>query len=75
MTKKTKKPKTLMSYQERLRGYEADKDELLRKAAGLPAVEFQRLLDQRGCLPGSPAQTIYSTPARGCIGRITACGT
>jgi len=46
MTKKTKKPKTLMSYQERLRGYEADKDELLRKAAGLPAVEFQRLLDQ-----------------------------
>jgi len=44
--KKTKKPKTLMSYQERLRGYEADKDELLRQAADLPAAEFQQLLDQ-----------------------------
>ena len=46
MKKKTMKPKTLMSYQERLRGYEADKDELLRKAAGLPAADFQRMLDQ-----------------------------
>ena len=32
--------------QERLRAYERDKDELLRNAAGLPAAEFQRLLDQ-----------------------------
>ena len=46
MKKMMTKPKKLMSYQERLRGYEADKDELLRKAAGLPAAEFQRLRDQ-----------------------------
>lgn len=46
MKKMMTKPKKLMSYQERLRGYEADKDELLRKAAGLPDSEFQRLLDQ-----------------------------
>ena len=41
MKKMMTKPKKLMSYQERLRGYEADKDELLRKAAGLPDAEFQ----------------------------------
>jgi len=46
MKRKTMKPKKLMSYPERLRAYERDKDELLRTAAGLPAAEFQRLLDQ-----------------------------
>ena len=43
--KKPKKPKTMMRYAERLLGYERDKAELLRTAAGLPADEFQRLLD------------------------------
>lgn len=45
MKKPTKKP-TMMTYNQRLRAYERDKDELLRKAAGLPAAEFQMLLDQ-----------------------------
>lgn len=45
MKKPTKNP-TMMPYNQRLRAYERDKDELLRKAAGLPAAEFQMLLDQ-----------------------------
>lgn len=36
MKRKTMKPKTLMSYPERLRAYERDKDELLRKQAACP---------------------------------------
>lgn len=44
MKKPTKRP--LMSYNQRLRAYERDKDELLRKAAGMPAAEFQLLLDE-----------------------------
>ena len=46
MKKPTKKQTALMPYNQRLRAYERDKDELLRKAAGLPAAEFQMLLDQ-----------------------------
>ena len=34
------KPLPLMSYQDRLRGYEQDKKELLANAAHLPANEF-----------------------------------
>lgn len=44
--KRPKIPTTMMSYQERLRGYERDKEELLRTAASLPAAEFQRMLDE-----------------------------
>lgn len=36
----------LKSYNERLRGYEKDKAELVRTAPGLPADEFQRRLDE-----------------------------
>lgn len=43
---KRPKPMARMSYHERLRGYERDKEELLRTAANLPAAEFQRLLDE-----------------------------
>ncbi len=39
-------PLRTLPYQQRLRGYEKDKEELLRVAAGIPAGEFQRLLDQ-----------------------------
>lgn len=46
MKKPTKKPTALMPYNQRLRAYERDKDELLRTASGLPAAEFQMLLDQ-----------------------------
>ena len=35
-----------LPYRERLKGYERDKDELLRVAAGLPAPEFQKMLDE-----------------------------
>lgn len=36
MKKPTKKPMMMMPYNQRLRAYERDKDELLRKAAGCP---------------------------------------
>lgn len=39
-------PVWLKPYEERLRGYERDKDELLREYAKLPAMDFQRRLDE-----------------------------
>ncbi len=39
-------PLWLKPYEERLRGYEADKDKLLRESAKLPAMDFQRHLDE-----------------------------
>ncbi len=39
-------PLWLKPYEERLRGYERDKDELLREYAKLPAMDFQRRLDE-----------------------------
>lgn len=42
--KKQKSKKLFMSYQERLRGYEQDKKELLANAATLPADEFSERL-------------------------------
>lgn len=33
-------------YNERLRGYEADKDALLRNCGSLPAEEYQKRLDE-----------------------------
>lgn len=44
--KKSFNPLWLKPYEERLRGYEADKDKLLRECANLPAVDFQRRLDE-----------------------------
>jgi hypothetical protein len=47
MQKKRKKnPLWTKPYNERLRGYEADKDRLLRECANLPAQDFQRRLDE-----------------------------
>lgn len=40
MQKPKKNKKLFMSYQDRLRGYERDKKELLANAAHLPADEF-----------------------------------
>ena len=44
--KKTKMPRTMMSYQTRQLRYRQEKDELIRKAGDLPPAEFQRLLDE-----------------------------
>jgi len=48
MTKKKPKPNPiwLKPYNERLRGYEADKDELLRRCGALSAAEYQKRLDE-----------------------------
>ena len=35
-----------MSYDNRLKRYNEDKDELLRVGAGLPAIEFQKMLNK-----------------------------
>lgn len=42
--KRSAKPSPLMSYQERLRGYEKDKQQLLATMAHLPAAEFSERL-------------------------------
>lgn len=42
--KKQKSKKLFMSYQDRLRGYEQDKKELLANAAHLPADQFSERL-------------------------------
>ncbi len=48
--KKTKKikpnPLWLLPYNERQRGYEADKDALLRSCGALSAAEYQKKLDE-----------------------------
>ncbi len=45
-TKIKKNPLWLKPYNDRLRGYEADKDELLRTCGSLPADEYQKRLDE-----------------------------
>lgn len=50
MKKKTNRPKPnplwLMPYHDRQRGYEADKDALLRTSGALSAAEYQKRLDE-----------------------------
>ena len=46
MTKKRKTMMSGMSYDTRLRRFNQEKEEFLRKNFGLPPAEFQRLLDQ-----------------------------
>ena len=44
MNIKRKKPSSCMSYQDRLRGYEQDKQKLLSTMAHLPAADFSEKL-------------------------------
>lgn len=50
MKKKTNRPKPnplwLMPYHDRQRGYEADKDAMLRTSGTLSAAEYQKRLDE-----------------------------
>ena len=46
MTHLTKAAIKAMSYQERLKRYHAEKDELLRRCGSLPAEEYQKRLDE-----------------------------